>query len=199
LDVDKPDSRVVVGGGAENFTLAEKVAEASAEAAAATATTAEEEEEEGAQRKSHQHYKIKLPSLHNDNIDFDDDGGEGKDDVEESSNGKNNRELWFDEDEGRFYEASSEKETIPLSVIFERTVDTVEDAVLHARRIPYEKGWIEKEVVVDRDRDGEGGTEGREDKRQTVVVLGSGWASHALSKVADTYKMRLIVVSPVNQ
>ena len=28
--------------------------------------------------------------------------------------------------------------------------------------------------------------------------LGSGWAAHAILKVADTYKLRLIVVSPTN-
>ena len=35
-------------------------------------------------------------------------------------------------------------------------------------------------------------------ERQTVVVLGSGWAAHAFLKVADPYKLRMIVVSPSN-
>ena len=94
------------------------------------------------------------------------------------------KELWFDEETGKFYEACP-SERIPLATIFERTIDTIEDAVVHARRIPYEKGWIDDKVFMDK-------------KRPTVVVLGSGWASHALIKVADSFRMRLIVVSPCN-
>ena len=97
----------------------------------------------------------------------------------------NDRDLWYDEESGKFFEACAEQ-TIPLDVIFERSLDTVEDAILHARRIPYDKGWIQATTPAE------------EDTRPTVVVLGSGWASHALIKVADTYKMRLIVVSPTN-
>ncbi|KAI2508997.1 pyridine nucleotide-disulfide oxidoreductase [Fragilaria crotonensis] len=64
-------------------------------------------------------------------------------------------------------------------------LDTIEDAVLHARRIPYDLGW----VLADSKDDAH---------RKTIVVLGSGWAAHAILKVADTYKLRLIVVSPTN-
>ena len=94
----------------------------------------------------------------------------------------NGKELWYDEESGKFYEACPYQK-IPLATIFERSLDTVEDAVLHLRRVPYEKGWLQYEPAK---------------SIPTVVVLGSGWASHALIKVADTYKMRLIVVSPVN-
>mmetsp|Transcript_22636 Transcript_22636/g.33700 ORF Transcript_22636/g.33700 Transcript_22636/m.33700 type:complete len:438 (-) Transcript_22636:1759-3072(-) len=34
--------------------------------------------------------------------------------------------------------------------------------------------------------------------RKTVVVLGTGWASHAFVKLASTYDLRVVVVSPVN-
>ena len=36
------------------------------------------------------------------------------------------------------------------------------------------------------------------DERKTVVVLGTGWASHAFVKLASTYDLRIVVVSPVN-
>jgi hypothetical protein len=94
------------------------------------------------------------------------------------------KELWFDESSGRFYEAGG-NEKIPIATLFERTLDTIEDAAIHARRIPYDKGWIDPPEL-------------EQMSRKTVVVLGSGWASHALMKVADTYKIRLIVVSPTN-
>lgn len=72
---------------------------------------------------------------------------------------------------------------LPIETIVQRTLDTVEDAFLHLRRVPYDKGWFPEPQM---------------DNRPTVVVLGSGWAAHALLKVADTYKMRIIVVSPSN-
>ena len=74
---------------------------------------------------------------------------------------------------------------LPLDVVWERTMDTIEDIVAHLRRIPYEKGT---EVL----------TPAQEASRKTVVILGSGWAAHALMKVADCFKLRLIVVSPSN-
>jgi hypothetical protein len=98
------------------------------------------------------------------------------------------KELWFDERTGRFYESFPD-EKIPLATIFERAVDTVEDAIVHARRIPYEKGWVTSKTTTDQEQ---------QQNIPTVVVLGSGWAAHALIKVADTFKMKLIVVSPTN-
>jgi len=35
-------------------------------------------------------------------------------------------------------------------------------------------------------------------ERKTVVVLGTGWAAHAFVKLASTYDLRIVVVSPVN-
>lgn len=74
---------------------------------------------------------------------------------------------------------------LPLAVLVQRVLDTAEDVYMHARRVPYDLGWIEAQ-------------ENDVDTRPTIVVLGSGWASHALLKVADTYKLRLVVVSPSN-
>jgi NADH dehydrogenase FAD-containing subunit len=81
------------------------------------------------------------------------------------------------------YEVSKNDPRIPFETIIQRTLDTAEDAWLHARRVPYDLGWVLEEEKED---------------RQTIVVLGSGWAAHALLKVADTYKLRIIVVSPSN-
>ena len=73
----------------------------------------------------------------------------------------------------------------PLDVIFDRTLDTVEDALVHAGRIPYDLGWVSEETP-------------EKDDRPVVVVLGSGWGAHAFMKIADTFKVRVIVVSPSN-
>jgi len=73
--------------------------------------------------------------------------------------------------------------TIPFETLIQRTLDTAEDAFLHLRRVPYDKGWF---LAPERE------------DRPTIVVLGSGWAAHALLKVADTYKLRIIVISPSN-
>jgi hypothetical protein len=84
--------------------------------------------------------------------------------------------------EGSFLPDSS---SLPLDVLMERTLDTFEDIAVHLRRIPFEKG--EQQL-----------TKEEAETRKTVVVLGSGWAAHALMKVVDCRKIRLIIVSPVN-
>mmetsp|Transcript_47135 Transcript_47135/g.57021 ORF Transcript_47135/g.57021 Transcript_47135/m.57021 type:complete len:473 (-) Transcript_47135:1285-2703(-) len=42
------------------------------------------------------------------------------------------------------------------------------------------------------------GKDAPREERKTVVVLGTGWASHAFVKLASTYDLRIVVVSPVN-
>ena len=81
------------------------------------------------------------------------------------------------------FEVWESEPQLPIETIVQRTLDTVEDAFLHLRRVPYDKGWIPEPQM---------------ENRPTIVVLGSGWAAHALLKVADTYKLRIIVVSPSN-
>ncbi|CAJ1935068.1 unnamed protein product [Cylindrotheca closterium] len=76
-------------------------------------------------------------------------------------------------------------EGIPMDVVVERLGDTLEDVATHVRRKGYENG----KMIL---------TKEQEESRKTVVVLGSGWGAHALMKVADCQKLRLIVVSPVN-
>lgn len=70
-------------------------------------------------------------------------------------------------------------------VILERVLDTAEDAFLHLRRLPYDWGWRKEDASS-------------KSRKKTVVVLGSGWGAHAFLKVADTEKIRVIVVSPTN-
>lgn len=75
------------------------------------------------------------------------------------------------------------KHTAVVESIVEGALDTLEDAVTHARRL-----------VVTRDVFNGGDIEGRE----RVVVLGSGWGAHALMKVIDARKFDVVVVSPLN-
>ena len=74
---------------------------------------------------------------------------------------------------------------VPVDVMISRAIDTIEDAFVHARRVPYKWGWTD---LPDFDIKA----------RPTIVVLGTGWAAHAFSKVACTFDLKLIVVSPVN-
>lgn len=79
---------------------------------------------------------------------------------------------------------------IPVDLLLSRGVDTLEDIALHLGRIPYRKRYPEGRPSESNTTMGP--------ERRTVVILGSGWAAHAFIKVADTYKLRLIVVSPSN-
>lgn len=81
--------------------------------------------------------------------------------------------------------SSSYTDGLPMDVLMERIWDTMEDIMVHVRRKDYENGKVELSPE-------------EEESRKTVVVLGSGWGAHALMKVADCQKLRLIVVSPSN-
>jgi len=90
----------------------------------------------------------------------------------------NNELLLVDEEE--------EKAGIPIDTLFGRALDTVEDAIRLASRIPIENGWIDPPPITVMN------------ECPTLVVLGSGWAAHALLKIVDTTKTRLILISPSN-
>lgn len=67
----------------------------------------------------------------------------------------------------------------PVQSAAEATFDILEDAVMHARR-----GVVEEpRSMTDRTK---------------IVILGSGWAAHAMIKIIDATKFQVIVVSPVN-
>ncbi|GKZ00876.1 hypothetical protein MPSEU_001039300 [Mayamaea pseudoterrestris] len=83
------------------------------------------------------------------------------------------------------------KPKLPLATISGRVIDTAEDAVAHLKRLPYNFGWVPENLLS-------GNETLSSDTRPTVLILGSGWAAHALLKVADTTKLRIIVVSPTN-
>lgn len=52
-----------------------------------------------------------------------------------------------------------ERPEFPWGKIWDRTLDTLEDAIIHVRRIPYDLGWTSDDVQ----------------NKPTIVVLGSGW------------------------
>ena len=74
---------------------------------------------------------------------------------------------------------------LATTTLVDRALDTLEDATLHLTRLS--EG--DAQDVGPRNDD---------DDRATLVVLGSGWASHALIKVVDANKYRVVVVSPRN-
>jgi len=78
-----------------------------------------------------------------------------------------------------------------VGLLTEKALDTVEDALLHIRRMGLEGADDEHEQVPMWDED-------TKDNRPVVVVLGTGWSAHALMKVVDTSLFRVLVVSPRN-
>jgi len=76
-----------------------------------------------------------------------------------------------------------------LDTLITRGLDTVEDAYLMARRVPAK--------VVD-SQNCLAAWEDPADRRPRVLVIGSGWAAHALVKTVDADLYRLLVISPRN-
>ena len=74
---------------------------------------------------------------------------------------------------------------INVPVLLQRFLDNIEDG--QQKRNGKFKG-SNKRLKKDSPRE----------ERKTVVVLGTGWASHAFIKLASTYDLRIVVVSPVN-
>ena len=76
-----------------------------------------------------------------------------------------------------------------LDTLITRTLDTVEDAWLLARRVAADV--VDPIDCLDCWQD-------ESDHRPRVLVIGSGWAAHALVKIVDADLYRLLVVSPRN-
>jgi hypothetical protein len=70
---------------------------------------------------------------------------------------------------------------LPVGALIQRILDTAEDAYLHLKRLPYEFDWAVEPPKVEGQR------------RETVVVLGTGWAAHALLKTIDTNQAKVVV------
>jgi NADH dehydrogenase len=88
---------------------------------------------------------------------------------------------------------------VATAILVERTLDTVEDIALHLRRFSLAHLWDSYHSSNNnnsRQSSSAKPDEQPQDNRKTVVVLGSGWGAHALMKVVDTQKVKLIVVSP---
>ena len=73
--------------------------------------------------------------------------------------------------------------------VLDGAIDTAEDAALHLRRLVRgtpAASTLQADFADD------------SDPRPRLVILGSGWAAHALIKVIDTNTWRVLVVSPRN-
>ena len=76
-----------------------------------------------------------------------------------------------------------------LDTLINRGLDTVEDAWLLARRVTAD--YVDPIDCLE-------SWEDPEDTRPRLLVIGSGWAAHALVKIVDADLYRLLVVSPRN-
>ncbi|KAL7532903.1 hypothetical protein ACHAXR_010309 [Thalassiosira sp. AJA248-18] len=74
---------------------------------------------------------------------------------------------------------------LEVSVLLQRYLDNLEDS------FQKNNGKLKGEAKLK-------GKSIPKEERKTVVVLGTGWASHAFVKLASTYDIRIVVVSPVN-
>jgi NADH dehydrogenase FAD-containing subunit len=83
---------------------------------------------------------------------------------------------------------SAKIRSLPIPTLWSRTLDTIEDAVIHLRRELFDIGLLQEDET--------GGSAVL--KKRKVVVLGSGWAAHAFLKVVDTFALDIKVVSPSN-
>jgi len=74
-----------------------------------------------------------------------------------------------------------------VEALIDQTFDSVDDVALHVRRLVF--GGSDPSTTDFQTPD---------DPRPRVVVLGTGWAAHAMVKTIDTDKYRVLVVSPRN-
>ena len=82
--------------------------------------------------------------------------------------------------------------TDDISQAVDEVGNTLEDAVLHFSRLP---AWMSgRESTAEGSPPAGDGSDGR----RKVVVLGTGWAAHAIAKIIDVSKVDVIVVSPRN-
>lgn len=81
------------------------------------------------------------------------------------------------------------------AVLFTKLLDTGDDVLMHAQR--WYSGAHPQDPGDDRLRRVDGRLSYQSD-RPVILILGSGWASHACTKVMDMDKFDIVVVSPRN-
>jgi len=74
---------------------------------------------------------------------------------------------------------------LEFDVLRQRVLDNIEDATQKKNGKSKGKSYLSGKDVP-------------REERKTVVILGTGWGSHAFVKLASTYDLRIVVVSPVN-
>ena len=74
---------------------------------------------------------------------------------------------------------------IPIATMISRVLDNIEDATQKNNGKTKGKSLYKLKKQPS-------------EERPTVVVLGTGWAAHAFTKLASTYDLRIVVISPVN-
>jgi len=93
------------------------------------------------------------------------------------------------------------EEIFDVSALIEQLIgkafDTVEDAALMFRRATAETDNLLRQDELDADVLSEW-NDPKQAHKPRILVIGSGWASHAFIKCIDTEKSRVLVVSPSN-
>ena len=87
-----------------------------------------------------------------------------------------------------------------VSVLGQKTLDTVEDALLHYRRLEIEDSYIDTRLRQESAADCLKQWNADTDSRPRVLVIGSGWGAHAVIKIIDSLDdgYRVLCVSPKN-
>lgn len=73
-----------------------------------------------------------------------------------------------------------------IGLLFDRTLDTIEDVVLHLRRASEAKVRAFTDMTV------------KESLMPRVVICGTGWGGHAIVKIIDTNLYDTVCISPRN-
>eukprot|EP00814_Leptocylindrus_danicus_P019639 CAMPEP_0116007610 /NCGR_PEP_ID=MMETSP0321-20121206/2394_1 /TAXON_ID=163516 /ORGANISM="Leptocylindrus danicus var. danicus, Strain B650" /LENGTH=610 /DNA_ID=CAMNT_0003476323 /DNA_START=299 /DNA_END=2127 /DNA_ORIENTATION=- len=104
------------------------------------------------------------------------------------------------------------------SILFNKGLDTIEDAYTHFRRLQLEEAYLNQTIASTFNMDGLSSSSSSSsiteegiiialtqwndplDKRPRVLVIGSGWGSHALIKIIDSLDTgyRVLCISPMN-
>lgn len=84
-----------------------------------------------------------------------------------------------------------------INQLIDKAFDTTEDAMLMFRRKMNENNFLEDKDSLNADALSEW-NDPKQAHKPRVLVVGSGWASHAFIKCIDTEKFRILVCSPSN-